>query len=77
MPELPEVESIRRELVDKVINKKILGVEVFRPSFIRSGSLSSAVNCKITDLRRRGKYVPVYSVHPRRRAISAGHCLHM
>jgi len=57
MPELPEVESIRRELYNKVINQKILSVEVFRPSFIRSGTLSTAVNCKITDLRRRGKYL--------------------
>ena len=57
MPELPEVESIRRELYAKVITKKILAVEVLRPSFIRTGLLPNAVGRDITDIRRRGKYL--------------------
>ena len=57
MPELPEVESIRRELIDKVKGKRILHVEVLRPSFIRSGSLVSVIGSEITNLRRRGKYL--------------------
>ncbi len=57
MPELPEVESIRRELFDKVVNKKVVSVEVYRSNFIRSGLLSAAVGHEIIDLRRRGKYI--------------------
>lgn len=36
MPELPEVETIRRDLLDKVLNKNILKVEIFRDKTVRS-----------------------------------------
>ena len=36
MPELPEVETIRRDLRRGVLNKKIIHVEVRRPSTVRS-----------------------------------------
>jgi len=57
MPELPEVESIRRELIGVVTDKRILHVEVLRPSFIRLGSLYTIVGSRIVNLRRRGKYL--------------------
>lgn len=31
MPELPEVETVRKSLEDTIINKKIVQVEVFYP----------------------------------------------
>ena len=34
MPELPEVETVRRTLIKKVINKKIKEIEVFYPNII-------------------------------------------
>lgn len=54
MPELPEVETIRRGLVGAVLNKKIVQVEVReRKAFI--GDEKEILNTKITQVRRRGK----------------------
>jgi formamidopyrimidine-DNA glycosylase len=36
MPELPEVETIRRGLSDKIINKNIVGIEIKKPKLIRN-----------------------------------------
>lgn len=38
MPELPEVETIRRELEETVLGKKIIGVKIRQPAVIRSPS---------------------------------------
>lgn len=54
MPELPEVETIRRGLKDCILNKKIVQVEVCcEKSFV--GDVSEVVGQKVVDLRRRGK----------------------
>ncbi len=57
MPELPEVETIRRGLVDCVVREKggkILGVKVLeKKSFI--GEPSSVVGASVVKMRRRGK----------------------
>ena len=52
MPELPEVETIRRGLLKYILNKKMVGVEVScEKSWI--GPLDFAA--KVTELRRFGK----------------------
>jgi len=36
MPELPEVETIRRGLNTKIVNKQIIGIEVKKPNLVRN-----------------------------------------
>jgi formamidopyrimidine-DNA glycosylase len=61
MPELPEVEVIRRGLVPEVVGRRFLGVEVGPNSLRRQSPLAElrGVTCgrKILKLRRRGKYL--------------------
>lgn len=65
MPELPEVETIRWELKNKIVNKKIFRVEIFSDPrgirFLRSYSPSDfcrkLTGRTIEDVRRRGKYL--------------------
>jgi formamidopyrimidine-DNA glycosylase len=38
MPELPEVETIRRGLIKYIVKKKISSVEVFEPKMFIGGS---------------------------------------
>jgi formamidopyrimidine-DNA glycosylase len=61
MPELPEVEVIRRGLAPEVVGRRFLGVEVGPNSLRRQSSLEELcrLTCgrKILDLRRRGKYL--------------------
>ncbi len=40
MPELPEVETIRRDLEEHIVNKKIVGVKVLAPKTIRGATVS-------------------------------------
>lgn len=54
MPELPEVETIRRFLTDKLIGKKIKDIKVYElKQFI--GDPTKAEGKKITDIKRKGK----------------------
>jgi len=61
MPELPEVETIRTELLPHVIGRTITGVDLFWERIVRQPStdefLSRVVGQKITGLSRRGKYL--------------------
>jgi formamidopyrimidine-DNA glycosylase len=61
MPELPEVETIRRELRPHVINKKIISVKILRPDVIGYPSLEKfqkgVINKTIINLIRKGKYL--------------------
>jgi len=58
MPELPEVETIRRDLYPRVINKKIVKISVTLPRIVR-GSLADfqkvLTGNRITDINRIGK----------------------
>ncbi len=56
MPELPEVETIRTQLADKLIGRKIRDVEVRLPK-IWQGDKKDVVGAKITDVQRRAKIV--------------------
>ncbi len=61
MPELPEVETIRRSLEANLRGKTFVGVEVFLDSMIKGadpGMLASQLEGKkITSIERRGKYL--------------------
>jgi len=43
MPELPEVETIRRDLADAVVGRRIIAVRVWRRAGIRNGTSASQV----------------------------------
>ncbi|MCX5642007.1 MAG: DNA-formamidopyrimidine glycosylase [Candidatus Omnitrophica bacterium] len=61
MPELPEVETIRRQLVKEVVGKRIQAVKILVPKLIKEISPAlfrkKVIGLKITDIRRRGKYL--------------------
>lgn len=58
MPELPEVETIRLGLQDKIIGLKIADVEV-RVKKIFQGETKDVIGAKIKNLRRRAKILIV------------------
>jgi formamidopyrimidine-DNA glycosylase len=55
MPELPEVESVRRQLAPRVVGRVIAAVEVVPQA--RFADVEAATGRRIEDLRRRGKYL--------------------
>lgn len=57
MPELPEVETVRRGLKDYILNKKIVQVKVdCEKSFVGGAEMAQAAEgATVTDIRRRGK----------------------
>ncbi|MFI8575017.1 DNA-formamidopyrimidine glycosylase [Rossellomorea aquimaris] len=65
MPELPEVETVRRTLELLVIGKKIKDVSVFWPKMIKSPVepdefVHSLKGQEILEMRRRGKFLIFY-----------------
>ncbi len=58
MPELPEVETIRRQLADTLVGAELLGVMVRRASCY-AGSREVAGE-KVAKVRRSGKYLFIY-----------------
>lgn len=61
MPELPEVETIRRTLIPAVQGKKIVHIDLFSPSLLRGCEpqqfLSSVLGKTVFSLQRKGKYL--------------------
>ena len=63
MPELPEVESVRRGLESHVVGARVEGVEVFRDSVVRrspggpAGFAAEVVGTRIDAVARRGKFL--------------------
>ncbi|MFA5392988.1 MAG: DNA-formamidopyrimidine glycosylase [Candidatus Ratteibacteria bacterium] len=61
MPELPEVETIRRQLVKDVVGKEIREVKVLVPKLIKETSpvlfRRKIIGTEIINIRRRGKYL--------------------
>ncbi len=59
MPELPEVETIRRSLVKNILGKKIRNIEVLSPKqFI--GDKKKTTGQKITGIERTGKIMAIH-----------------
>ena len=56
MPELPEVESVRRQLAPRVVGRRVTAAwgDARSP---RIGDLSGAVGATVLGLERRGKYL--------------------
>lgn len=61
MPELPEVETVRRTLYDKVVNRQIVRVEVITPRQVYYPDVDTfkaeLEGARFTDIHRRGKYL--------------------
>jgi len=61
MPELPEVETIKKGFQKKLINKTIEKVQVKTTTLIKMSRinelLSKLPNARISDVKRRGKYI--------------------
>ena len=61
MPELPEVETVRRGLQQNVVGRKITKVEVGRERTVRRTSREALIDgltgVRITSAMRRGKYL--------------------
>src|SRR3990167_703722 len=58
MPELPEVETIRRDLAGVVLNKKITDLQIIKPRVLKNHSKQFKKNLignQITAVSRRGK----------------------
>jgi len=56
MPELPEVETIKRQLREKVLGLQIFKIEVFKEKQFR-GKKENIIGAKIIDVRRRAKNI--------------------
>lgn len=62
MPELPEVETIKRDLKKQLIGKKITQIEIRLPRMIRKHSAATEVKQRlegriIVEMERRGKFL--------------------
>ena len=61
MPELPEVETIKNELLPHIIGRRVAGVTLFWEGLVRRPSVeefySRLVGQRLTGLARRGKYL--------------------
>jgi len=61
MPELPEVESIKNELLPQIVGRYISGVTLFWAGIVRQPSLeefcSRIIGQRLTGVARRGKYL--------------------
>ena len=60
MPELPEVETIRRELLKDVLNKRIVDIDIIYSKIIKSDVdlfQQKLINEEFINILRRGKYL--------------------
>lgn len=61
LPEMPEVESIRRDLIGRLVGQQICDIDVALPRLIKwpTATIFQAmlIGSRITDLKRRGKYL--------------------
>jgi formamidopyrimidine-DNA glycosylase len=70
MPELPEVETIRKELASEIINQKIHDCIIIRPDVIAHPDPKTfrvaILNEEIIDVTRQGKYLILLLTHDKR-----------
>ena len=60
MPELPEVETIRKQMESELPGEIIMGVEVVRGNKCFVGDANIVIGKRITGIGRQGKYLFVY-----------------
>jgi formamidopyrimidine-DNA glycosylase len=63
MPELPEVETVRRSLVKLALHQQITGCQILRGEYVKIGhSLApKTINAVILDIHRKGKLLAVHT----------------
>ena len=59
MPELPEVETIRRSLTPLLLGKRVEGLEVYSPDVLIEYGKVTVLTGIVFALRRRGKYLMI------------------
>lgn len=61
MPELPEVETVKEKLKPRLLNKKIMSVDVYWPNTIVDIPIidfqNNLINQTFIDVKRRGKWL--------------------
>ncbi len=59
MPELPEVEEVRRTLIPVLVGARIMDIKILRPDYIRSGldALPRLCGHKVVAIDRHGKWL--------------------
>ena len=60
MPELPEVETVKESLKNKVLHKKIVGIHIYYDKIVATPISFFTKNCmnkEIVDIKRRGKWL--------------------
>lgn len=81
MPELPEVETVRRGLAQAVTGWCITDVVVANPKVLRGQSPETlrerTVGCRIEQIERRGKYLLVRLCPPFRSSEPLSLCIHL
>lgn len=64
MPELPEVQTIVNYLMTKIINKKVVDIQILNEKFLKNVDkemfVNSLLNKQIIDINRKGKYLLFY-----------------
>ncbi|MFZ5641629.1 MAG: bifunctional DNA-formamidopyrimidine glycosylase/DNA-(apurinic or apyrimidinic site) lyase [Bacillota bacterium] len=64
MPELPEVETVKRTLEEKIVGCKFTGLKVFMPKVVKAGEVDDVAGAiagkRVVRMGRRGKYLLVY-----------------
>src|SRR3990167_9910690 len=63
MPELPEVETIRRDLTELIVGRKILDIETDSPKQVKPSVevvKKAVVGAKIKEIKRRAKMLLFY-----------------
>ncbi len=61
MPELPEVETVKKVLTNKIVNKKIIDIDILFDKLLKNTTkeefTSTLKNQKIKEIKRYGKYL--------------------
>ncbi len=76
MPELPEVETIARQLDAALAGGRLRAVEI-RDARLRLASLARLNGCRIAQVRRYGKQLVLELIPPRRRRVALWLCVHL
>ncbi len=76
MPELPEVETVARQLNKAVCGRRIIAVSI-NDSKLKGLEPALLTNCRISDVKRYGKQVVLALKPPRQRSISRWLAVHL
>jgi len=60
MPELPEVETIRKDLEKELKGQTLINIKIFDPPFLLKNkveNLNTLINTKLLSVKRKGKYL--------------------